>query len=601
MPPAPPGTYADPWPCRIKANFAPLSNLDKRLPVRKNEEGVIWDFDGSQCRVDIDRANPRRCGWVPVEAVEWGSVTRGTPIRIHNTLSMPPTMKVSVNPKESPLKSTLLGVLQALYGGSSKDIDLNYMLGEHKIHFSNANSANNVVNTIISGIPSSLSNSFQRGNFTIGDIRNSTLITTQTTGTVIYAQSYEMPGNEQDLLRIGSSTNPGQRLKAHESQTNKKNPTGMWFLSLAFEYGWNMLTVTGTFYKIAQRSNPNTRRMVILCNLPEGTKLLKTVESLMIGLMGSYHDTRTAPTRNEGDILEWAQVAKDARLMTGICDDVFKQTGWTAACPRLNLYGVNITTPFSENQEYGSSERTPWVRQDGPGFMTFRRSDSRIQRDNQEYKIIMGPMHDHLVYKVDVPHDLIQQQEDLKHLATVSIVVEIITDGRVHQRQFGRLPYIGPYSDWQECLGFAIRMEFMTHQGLKCHYLQKPKDSFKHGNVPTGYVEVSNFLAAFKGMVYPTTNEWRSNKAIRPYRVIKVSFDNLNRILKIEQRSETHHAPEPTKRTLAQMGQQLKALGMLVSGPKPDIPGNRQWALRTRCDHCITVGPFPGSTLDTNS
>ena len=65
---------------------------------------------------------------------------------------MPPTMKVSVNSKECPLKSTLLGLLQVLYGGSNKDVDLNYMLGEHKTHFSKSDSANNVVNTIISGI-----------------------------------------------------------------------------------------------------------------------------------------------------------------------------------------------------------------------------------------------------------------------------------------------------------------------------------------------------------------------------------------------------------------------------------------------------------------
>ena len=45
-----------------------------------------------------------------------------------------------------------------------------------------------------------------------------------------------------------------------------------------------------------------TRRMAIVCKLPEGTKLLRTVESLMIGLMGSYHDIRTAPTRRESDM-----------------------------------------------------------------------------------------------------------------------------------------------------------------------------------------------------------------------------------------------------------------------------------------------------------
>ena len=88
-----------------------------------------------------------------------------------------------------------------------------------------------------------------------------------------------------------------QPLKLHEYQINNENPSGMWFLSLTFAYRWNMLKVTGTPYKLAHRSNPDTRRMVILCKLPEDTQLLKTVRSLMIGPMGSYHDIRTAQLR----------------------------------------------------------------------------------------------------------------------------------------------------------------------------------------------------------------------------------------------------------------------------------------------------------------
>ena len=68
MPPTQPGHYDDPWPCRIKADFNPLTYTDQRLAVRKGEEGVVWAWVGQQCQVDIDRASPRRIGWVRISS-----------------------------------------------------------------------------------------------------------------------------------------------------------------------------------------------------------------------------------------------------------------------------------------------------------------------------------------------------------------------------------------------------------------------------------------------------------------------------------------------------------------------------------------------------
>lgn len=67
----------------------------------------------------------------------------------------------------------------------------------------------------------------------------------------------------------------------------------------------------------------------------------------------------------------------------------------------------------------------------------------------------------------------------------VNLVAEIATDGRVHKRQSRRLLLVGPYSDWQEYLEFAICMEVMPYTELKYHYVQRKKDYFEHGNVPS--------------------------------------------------------------------------------------------------------------------
>lgn len=111
------------------------------------------------------------------------------------------------------------------------------------------------------------------------------------------------------------------------------------------------------------------------------------------------------------------------------------------------------------------------------------------------------------------------------------------------------------------------------------------------GPLPSSYLEASSLVAAFKGVVYDTTNRWRKHKATKPFRVAKLSFDNLSRTLKIEQLANYVNAPEPTKQSVAQIGQILKDVGLVVSAGKPanftHRGGNVQ---RERCDSCIAVG-----------
>lgn len=167
----------------------------------------------------------------------------------------------------------------------------------------------------------------------------------------------------------------------------------------------------------------------------------------------------------------------------------------------------------------------------GPGWITFRRARCQLRqkgesqvKKGQQAKLegqicFYSRIKDNGPEKVNVQYDKIKDTGGaLKPRSNVDVVVEILTNGAVHARQHGRLPYIGPYSDWQDCLGFAIRIEFQTPQGMRYHYLQRAGEQFK-GGIPSSYAHVSSLLAAFKGITYNTTNGWRKDRAIRPQRV----------------------------------------------------------------------------------
>ena len=279
--------------------------------------------------------------------------------------------------------------------------------------------------------------------------------------------------------------------------------------------------------------------MNVLCVLPEDTTLQFCVESLFILLMGSYLDKIANEDANVNTVHEWACNAVHAIQLMRIAKPVFQRTGWIPACERLGLEGINITTPFNERLSY---DKLLWVRQDGPGFITFRRSETTLYAGGKGLAVFL-----HGNIEIDIP---VNKLKHFKHVgvlkpgALANVVIEIRTDGHVHQRQFGRLPLVGPYSDWQSCLGFAIRLEFMTPDGLHCHYVQKKKDHYNNGGVPSSYLEVSAMLAAFRGIVYNPISPWRKAKAVAPFRVVKLGFDNLSRKLLVKTLYNTSYESE---------------------------------------------------------
>lgn len=329
--------------------------------------------------------------------------------------------------------------------------------------------------------------------------------------------------------------------------------------------------------------------MAILCRLPDNDDILKAVENLLIMLCWSYYEKVTKEQSGEPDIVAWAVNSINAALLTGIARPVFQQTNWVPACPRLNLQGINITSPFNE---VDSREQSVWVRQDGPGYVTFRRSDSRITKyTRNEMMINCGGARKKMAWLLNVPCKKINKHGyNLEDGSIVSVVVEIATDGRVHKRQYGRLPLVGRFSDWQQCLGFAVRIEWMTSTGLKCHYVQRHIDRFEHGNIPSSYLETSSLVAAFKGNAYNCTTDWRKHFTYTPFRVVKISFDNLSRTLKVEQLVSFPNVQEPTLVSTAQIGDILRSKGLIVSKGKPaNFRQQTNSTQRFRCDSCIAV------------
>ena len=624
--------------------------------ITTGEEGLLWAWEGSQCRIDIDNASPRRTGWVPQGCIELGTATRSTPIKVSTFFPVPPPVNLeSFNQGDSLLKKTLKGLLEALIKLSSTNQDLFDLLGDHRATFNTPQKLNGIANTIMAGIPASGSSSLCRGDFSrsfrspfypmsgvflellfqrpvssqnaylgadmltlisttaLSDLLHLPEVDQKTRGGGIYLQWYQMPGNQQGLLRIGSTNNFGRRLTEHLTRSKTPDVKGMscLYISSMGSVYHIMLTATGTHYRLARQST--ARRMVVLCHLAEDESLFMTAENSFVILMGSYLAAVTAASLGDEFLGFWAGMAADATLLMRVGNNVFQKTGWSPASDRLSLRGINMTSPWSENHIH---ERTLWTRQDGPGFMTFRRpggkltiTDRKKETSKRKEIIELGVPLGQLAYRakpdsrsgyytVCVPTEKINDYGELHHNSLVDVVVEIRTDGQIHSRQYGRLPFIGPYSDWQECLGFAIRVEFMTSQGLRSHYVQKHKDRREVGNVPTSYAEVSNLLAAFKGNIYNTTNLGRQKKAFSPLRIVKVSFDNLNRILRLEQLANNQNIPEPTKRTFQELGQELRGKGFWVSPRKPDRPPGSAvtkkqeaaWNHRFRCDTCMAVG-----------
>jgi len=134
---------------------------------------------------------------------------------VQNALPIPATVDVSVNPHESPLKATLSALLEALRKLSVTDEGLDFMLGKSKTLFETMAASNNLVDTLVNGLPASLSPTLLQGSFAVEDIKNAPKITNSTTGAGIYVQYYEMAGSRRDLLRIGSTNNFWRRASDH--------------------------------------------------------------------------------------------------------------------------------------------------------------------------------------------------------------------------------------------------------------------------------------------------------------------------------------------------------------------------------------------------
>lgn len=70
-------------------------------------------------------------------------VTRGHPITVQNTLPTPPTVEVAMSAQESPLKATLLALMEALRKSAVADPEFVFMLGECKPRIVNVKTADN--------------------------------------------------------------------------------------------------------------------------------------------------------------------------------------------------------------------------------------------------------------------------------------------------------------------------------------------------------------------------------------------------------------------------------------------------------------------------
>ena len=121
----------------------------------------------------------------------------------------------------------------------------------------------------------------------------------------------------------------------------------------------------------------------------------------------------------------------------------------------------------------------------------------------------------------------------------------------------------------------GLRLDFMTPEGLRCHYVQKLNEPGLQPNAPFSYINASALIAALRGVIYDNPSPWRI--IIPSFRIISVDFNNLTQTYDIVERQTVTHLPQPSVRTYAQNKIELQNAGFNLIKPEEEI---------RPCDYC---------------
>ncbi len=140
----------------------------------------------------------------------------------------------------------------------------------------------------------------------------------------------------------------------------------------------------------------------------------------------------------------------------------------------------------------------------------------------------------------------------------------MLLKGDFRRASFARLPVVGAYEDWKDCVPSS------SEDGVA--------DPFRMA------------LNLLKEVLY--TNS-ATEKSIRPLRVISVQWSHLEQTLQINERLEHTVMAEPRRLRLCETKDELRAQGLNVTLTKPHFVTG--FCSRKYCDTCLLVSRSPFS------
>ncbi|KAL8974587.1 MAG: hypothetical protein Q9197_001179 [Variospora fuerteventurae] len=498
------------------------------LAIKRGDYGRVYNVNGKWTEVLMQ--NPNRKGWV-------------TSLDLLPTAVYP---AAAISPVERALSAGLDQVKQAIQ--TTKQ--LTFLTDDAKKTLGTDHGVQYLKNAIISGMPKKLFGVLNRASYNIQDLVDCERVEWDS-GAGIYARIYQLP-DKRVFVYIGSSGDMWARGNQHSHSTS--NGT------------------VSRHYNIARQA---VRTVVLVLTRIKDPILY--AEQSMIFLFGSYFGYMTEQPKSGDGILDWVSDNWQAYTLTNTTTAGFGSVGWIPVTKKLGLHGCNIKSPAA-----GGADTTKliWVRMRNKEntVAMIRRRPQALGRSKREGNIYLVGQN-----QINVRLD---PAEELVVGTQVYSTFEMRLDGRPHEAPLFRLPLVGGFSDWREISTIGVKMEWNTSKGWRAKYVQRiqmnPSITGQVQHAPVLYIQGSALLAAFKSQIFDNPSGWREQ--LGPLRIVDVWFDRRTQEVQIRENMNLSRIPEPTRRPLEEVRNELSGLGFLFvkTGEWPLVHGKT----RDSCDSC---------------
>lgn len=579
-----------------------------------------------------DKGLPGATGWIPQNCVKIGSertITQGFDVEIQ--APPVPSLSTSIYFDEASLFTATVSGLLSSYHIHREDypIQPEYLDTELNTDIK----VRILESSIISGVgkvSGRLRDLFASGNFTVQEARDASPVVTANTFN-------HHTGIYWILVDIGDGLQPN-RFKLYAGSTED---------SFQNRYRAYLKEIGSSSNRQVIRAICNAARwwMFPICyleGLGNGSPVIKLAEQVFLDLGQTYSTSPlsfqratdfedgddTTTTDNELSAVAKSIIRKEqCSIMSRIATAVFRRTGWPG-CVRRTREGTSkvsaaVIKPFGCNAGLNAQcpitemtyAKVPFVKTKGPGFSNFRRTNVHLSvrtsgSGAENMSAFFGHCHDGRGVR-QTWHALVKESYPYPPKGTyVHAVFEVLESDKLSTAPLSQLPAIGPFSDWQDASRIALRIEWMSPEGVwEGTYFQMggPDERVANApefggtqqyNVPIG---LRNFLLQQRRQLPPNFSWlWDFGTA----RVKEVYLDHLRQRICVRDVNNVRTVPGPTVKTADAVGRELTSNPVNLS--RVARPGDATWPLypsgrakdrqqRRSCDGCyvITLQPDP--------